>query len=62
MKKVKKFKKKEDNIPGLGFVGCLFLGMGFGMFYGNVSIGVLIGLGVGFIVMAFLKYFLRKKK
>ena len=61
MKKVKKFKKKEDDIAGLGFVGCLFIGMGLGMYYGNIAIGVLIGLGVGFIVMALLKYFLKKK-
>jgi hypothetical protein len=58
---MKKFKKKDEDIPGIAFVGCLFIGLGLGMFYGNVAIGALIGLGAGFIVMALLKYLLRKK-
>jgi len=58
---MKKFKRKEDDISGLAFVGCLFLGLGIGMLYGNAGGGVLLGLGAGFIVMAFLRYFLGKK-
>ena len=31
------------------FVGCMFLGIGIGLYFGEAGIGVLIGLGVGFI-------------
>lgn len=60
--KNKKFKRKEEDVTGLSFVGCLFIGLGIGLLYGNAGGGVLIGLGAGFIVMAFLKYFLSKEK
>ena len=60
--KKKRFKKREEDISGLGFVGCLFIGLGIGMIYGNAGGGVLLGLGAGFITMAILRYFLGKKK
>jgi len=50
----KKFKKVKDKKSDLVFVGCLFLGLGTGMYFGNVAVGVLIGLGVGFITKAIL--------
>jgi hypothetical protein len=37
---------------GLVFVGCLILGLALGLLAGNVAIGFLVGLGVGFIGMA----------
>lgn len=39
---------------GLVFVGCLLLGVGIGMMLGEQQIGAVIGLGVGFIAMAFM--------
>ena len=54
-------KKKKDSVPDLAFVGCLFIGIALGMAYNNVAIGVLGGLGTGFIIMAILKYLMRKK-
>jgi len=54
-------KKKKEDIPGLAFVGCLFIGMALGMAYGNVAVGVLGGLGAGFIVMAMLKVLMKRK-
>ncbi|MBL4735869.1 MAG: hypothetical protein JKY18_11145 [Flavobacteriales bacterium] len=41
-----------NKVGGLLFVGCLFLGIGIGMYLGDVKIGTMIGLGVGFLVMA----------
>ncbi|MBL4754957.1 MAG: hypothetical protein JKY52_15345 [Flavobacteriales bacterium] len=43
---------KNKTVGGLLFVGCLFLGIGIGMYLEDVKIGTMIGLGVGFLVMA----------
>jgi len=52
--KAKKQTKKKDSKAGLAFVGCLMLGLGTGLYFGRPDVGVLIGLGVGFIAMAIL--------
>jgi len=43
---------KNKTVGGLLFVGCLFLGIGIGMYLDSVKVGTMIGLGVGFLVMA----------
>ncbi len=54
-------KRKKDKDPGgLFFVGSLFVGLGIGMYFGRPDVGVLTGLGVGFILMGL--YYLLKKK
>lgn len=58
---MKEYKKKKEDVPGLAFVGCLFIGLALGMVYGNVAVGVLGGLGAGFLIMAFLSYLMKKK-
>ena len=52
-------KKREKEPGGLFFVGSLMLGLGIGLYFGRPDVGVLIGLGVGFILMG-LSY--KKKK
>jgi len=44
--------KKNKAVGGLLFVGCFFLGMGIGIYLGKPKVGLMIGLGVGFLVMA----------
>jgi len=58
---IKKIKKKKEDVSGIAFVGALFIGMGLGMFYGNIAVGTLIGLGVGFLLMALIRVMSKKK-
>jgi hypothetical protein len=51
-----KQKPKKSGISGLVFVGCLMLGIAIGLLTGNVAVGVMGGLGVGFITMAIARY------
>ena len=37
------------------FIGCMFLGIGIGLMCGSAGIGVMIGMGVGFIIESLLK-------
>ncbi|MBU0953344.1 MAG: hypothetical protein KKA90_02910 [Nanoarchaeota archaeon] len=48
--------KKEKVSSGTAFVGFLFLGLAFGILYNQVAVGVLVGLGLGFLAMVVLQY------
>ena len=39
-----------QTFEGKIFVGCMFAGIGIGMFFGETGAGTMIGMGVGFIV------------
>jgi hypothetical protein len=60
MKKSKK-EKNASSIGGLIFVACLFLGGGLGSMLGNVSVGSMIGMGIGFLAMAGIWLYYRAK-
>lgn len=45
-------KRTAQQAGGLLFVGCMFIGMGAGKYFGNMSIGLFGGMGLGFIMMA----------
>lgn len=49
-------KVSRSGISGLVFVGCLLLGLAIGFLAGNIVVGVIGGLGVGFIAMAVARY------
>lgn len=48
-------KNKESNaekIGGVAFIGSIITGTGIGLLVENVAVGSVIGVGVGFLVMA----------
>ena len=47
----KDYKKTED----LVFIGCMFMGIGFGMAFGKIAVGTLVGMGIGFIASGWVK-------
>jgi len=55
-------KKKKDNPGNYMFVGALFVGLGMGMYFGRPDVGVLLGLGVGFLLLAFYHLFSKQSK
>lgn len=59
--KKSKQEKTAQSIGGLIFVACLFLGGGLGSMLGNVSIGAMIGMGIGFLAMAGIYIYYRAK-
>ena len=50
-----KEKSKSDTVGGLVFVGPLMIGIGLGIYYNQTAVGVMVGLGIGFILFALVK-------
>ena len=51
-------KSNEDHLSWLLVGGFMFVGIGFGMLFGEKQIGTMIGLGLGLIVkVLYPKYF-----
>jgi len=48
-------KSKADTVGGLVFVGPLMIGLGLGIYYNQTAVGLLLGLGVGFIFFGIVK-------
>jgi len=55
----KEEKSKSDTVGGFMFVGPLLIGIGLGIYYNQTVVGVLIGLGLGFILFGFAKVFVK---
>jgi len=43
--------KNRSTIGGVVFVGCIIIGLALGLLYHNVVIGILLGVGGGFVAM-----------
>jgi hypothetical protein len=46
---------RSDTAGGMVFVGSLMIGIGLGIYYGQTAVGVLVGLGVGFVLFGLVK-------
>ena len=53
----KRFRKA---VPSFALVICFFIGTATGYYYNDLSAGILIGLGSGFIVMSVLRMVLKR--
>lgn len=51
----KEEKSKADTVGGFVFVGPLMIGIGLGIYFNQTAVGVLVGLGVGFILYGIVK-------
>jgi len=52
---MEKVKQRKKGTPGnVIFVGCMFIGIGIGMYFHSTGIGTLIGIGVGYIIKAII--------
>jgi uncharacterized membrane protein len=47
--------KKWNSVGNGIFIGCMFVGLGIGMYYEKTSIGALVGMGIGFIASSIAK-------
>lgn len=56
----KENKSKSDTIGGYVFMGPLIIGIGLGIYYNQTAVGVLVGLGVGFILFGLVKALLKE--
>ena len=54
-------KKNTPIIAGVVFTGCMFIGLGLGILYSEVVIGIMLGMGAGFLAMGAI-YAYRKEK
>lgn len=46
---------RGNQVGGIAFVGCILVGIALGILYSQAAVGTLLGVGIGFIVMAILK-------
>ncbi|ESU26258.1 hypothetical protein FLJC2902T_27380 [Flavobacterium limnosediminis JC2902] len=44
--------QNKNKVAGAIFIGCMFLGMGLGMYFDKMTMGIMVGMGVGFIASA----------
>ena len=50
-----KEKSKSDTAGGLVFVGPLLIGIGLGIYFNQTAVGLMVGLGTGFILFGLVK-------
>lgn len=48
--------KRRKKMSDLVFIGCIIIGLGISIATNTMPIGIFIGLGIGFILMALIRY------
>ena len=61
-KKMENETKNRSTIGGVVFVGCIIIGLALGLLYQNVVVGILLGVGGGFIAMGAVWAIIRPSK
>jgi len=49
-------KKKYKDLSSYVFVGCLIIGLGISFATHTMPVGIFIGMGVGFLLMALIRH------
>lgn len=49
-------KNKYKEVTGYVLVGCILTGMGISFATGTMPVGLFIGLGIGFLLMALIRH------
>jgi hypothetical protein len=47
---------KKSGLGGFVFIGCILIGLGFGLAFGLMPGALIIGVGVGFLGMGIVRY------
>ena len=55
-----KSKSKSDTVGGFVFVGPLMIGIGLGIYFNQTAVGLLVGLGFGFILFGLVKALMKE--
>ena len=48
-------KSPSYQIGGVVLVGCIMVGLGLGLLANQVGAGIILGIGIGFLAMAYLR-------
>ena len=49
-------KRKYKDVSGLVFIGCVVTGMGISFATNTMPVGLFIGVGIGFLMMALIRH------
>ena len=52
-------REELNTITNIMMGGCVVLGAGFGLAFGNFVVGVLLGVGVGLLAMAAVRFWVK---
>lgn len=46
---MKEIKERNEILSWAAFLGCMFIGMGIGMIFDQAGVGMIIGMGAGYL-------------